>query len=145
MAVSKDSLKKEREKTAKAFSDSIDATQVSDAFRVIIQEMLSERPEGREVFEYMARRLREIGVYRRDERLRQIHELLPDGGLGTTKAGDKKGKEEAAPEPDGKKGKKGGKDDAKGGDKKSPASGKAPTKPKAGSKGNSKSPSPAPQ
>lgn len=67
-----------RSKREGRFGDYLESTQIADAFKLIIQELLSERPEGKDVFHFMAQRLREIGQGRSDERLGEIGEkILP--------------------------------------------------------------------
>jgi hypothetical protein len=52
------SEQRQRELLASSFSHYLTQTQIVDAFKCIIQEILQKRPKQSEVFQYAARRLR---------------------------------------------------------------------------------------
>mmetsp|Transcript_46617 Transcript_46617/g.91711 ORF Transcript_46617/g.91711 Transcript_46617/m.91711 type:complete len:301 (+) Transcript_46617:85-987(+) len=69
-----------RHQTAESFVSYIEQTQITEAFKQIVDEALQTRPEGVDVFNFVARRLREIGAFRRRERLHQLKNVLPTPG-----------------------------------------------------------------
>lgn len=72
---SKKKIPEAREKLMTAFEDFLTMNQISSIFKVIIAEILSERPAR--PFDYIALRLREIGAYRQQQRFKAIESLIP--------------------------------------------------------------------